>query len=130
MLIEYTKPNVLNLPLTGKDGVSEGHVMIVPGINEVPKTSWGRCAELPKVKRLIDAKELTVILANDDTDEVFAISTVEVKEAVKVVKKTWNIILLEDWLAGESRSGVTKAINAQIKLVQEKTTPRKAASNE
>ena len=88
MLIDYAKPNVLNLPLTGESGVMEGKVMIVPGINEVPKKNWDRCAELPKVKRLMESGDIKIALEGDDSDEVFAISTVEVKEAQRIISKT------------------------------------------
>ncbi len=130
MLINYNKPNVLTLPLTTKDKATAGSVMLVPGINEIPKDTWARLEKLPKIERLIKSKHVTVELPVDDTEEDFALGKASIADAAKIVKKTWNILLLEEWAAGEARAGVVKAIHAQIKLVEDKTRPKKKVVNE
>ena len=128
MLIDYAKANVLTLPLTGKTGAATGSVMLVPGINNVEKNKWDACKELPTIKRLQEEGLLKIHIGTDDTDEDFSLAKATVKEAVGIVRKTWNLLLLEEWKACESRPGVSKEIAAQIRLIETKTKPEKAAN--
>jgi len=128
MLVEYSKPNVLTLPITAKSGKSLKSVLLSPGINQVAKKDWDICKDLPKIKRLVADKKIKVCVNSDDTTNEFALTKVKVNEAVVLVKKTLNLVLLEDWLAGETRPGVVKAIKQQMQHIEEKTTPKKAAN--
>lgn len=130
MLIEYSKPNVLNLPLTSDKGIHEGSVMLIPGVNEVAKDTWKRLAALPKIKRLVEGGFVSVEVSNDDTEEAYSLAKLELGKAVSVIKKTVDIRLLEKWAACETRPGVATTIAKQLKEVLEKTTPVKKAANE
>jgi hypothetical protein len=129
MLLEYRKPNVLTLPLTASNGAPEGSIKLVPGINDVTAQNWKRVSGLPAVKRLLESSELFVALDKEDTENSFALSAADVRDAVVIVKKTWDLVLLEEWRAGETRPGVVKEINKQITLIEEKTKPTKKAAN-
>ena len=63
MLVEYVKPNVLTLPVTGKKGEMLKNVQLAPGINQVAKKDWDICKDLPKIKRLVADKKIKVSLA-------------------------------------------------------------------
>jgi len=129
MLIEYAKPNVLTLPvLPKKAGATVRSVLLSPGINQVDKKDWDVCKDLPKIKRLVAEKKIKVCVGSDDTENEFALGKLQVKDAAAAIKKTYNILLLENWKHGETRPGVLKAINAQIAFVEEKTAPKKAAT--
>ncbi len=130
MLIDYGKENVITLPLCNKEKALEKTVMLVPGINEMPKHEWDRVATLPKIKRLIASKHIEVVSKVDSTDEEFALSKADVATAKKIIARTWNLLLLEDWKAGESRAGIIKLLNIQITDIEKKTAPRKKAVNE
>jgi hypothetical protein len=39
-------------------------------------------------------------------------------QANKIIKSTFDVELLQKWLANETRSAVTKAIDAQLKLLE------------
>ena len=128
MLVDYSKPNVLTLPIVSKEGAVERSVLLSPGINEVAGKDWKQLATLPKVVRLIESGEIKVALDAEDTQENFALSKASIAEATSIIKKTWNLVLLEDWKAGESRTGVIKEISKQIAHVEEKTKPKQAAN--
>lgn len=129
MLIEYSKPNVMTLPITSSTGAMERTIMLVPGINEVLATDWKKLEKHPRIVKLMDNGDIAVALASEDTTDAFALSSADIKEAISIVKKTWNLVLLEDWKAGESRAGVVKEINKQILHIEEKTKPEKKAAN-
>jgi len=129
MLVEYVKPNVLTLPVTGKKGEMLKNVQLAPGINQVAKKDWDICKNLPKIKRLVADGKIKVCVNSDDSENEFAINKVQVKEAVAVVKKTLNIVLLEEWLLSETRPSLVKAIKEQITLIQTKTAKKAEAAN-
>ena len=130
MLIDYGKENVITLPLINKEHALEKTVMLSPGINEMPKNEWDRVAQLPKIQRLIADKKIEVVSKVDSTDEEFALSKADTATARKIIARTWNLVLLEDWKAGESRAGIIKLLSVQIAEIEKKTAPRKKAANE
>lgn len=124
MLVEYSRANVLTLPIV-KDGMIERNLLLSPGINDIPKKDWDQVSKLPKVNRLTKANDIVVVQDEDPKDDGHALAKKDIKEVAPIIAKTFNIVLLENWLSCETRPSVVSAINNQLKVIEEKTTPTK-----
>jgi len=129
MLVMYNKPNLLSVPLINSKNILDKTIHFSPGVNSLSTNDWERCKKFPKVNSLLDNGVMRVEHDKDDSNEKFAISDAPVNKAVTIIKKTYNPLLLEDWRAAETRAGVVKAINAQLKYIEEQTQPNKEAAN-
>jgi len=135
MLIEYTKPNGVTFPISSEvNGVNTevDHIRFVPGINEISKDKWSKVANQVNVKAMLNGDEETepslfIRSKEDDSDVEFAITKTKLADAKKIIRKTYDLDLLETWKAAETRAGILKDITNQITMVVEKTQVKKAS---
>lgn len=120
MLVEYTRPNLLNVWINPHEAIT-----LKPGINDVPGPKWDEAKKKRGVRRRID-DGVVVELTNgvESSDEQTALAEMRVGEAVEVIKKTFDVNLLKNWLDSDHRAGVTKACRKQIDLIDEQAKPR------
>lgn len=83
-------------------------VQLIPGANNVPEKDWKEFSAHPIIKQLVDDGE---IVAKDDK--------LSADEAIELVQDTFDLSILEEMKASESRKTVLKAIDEQIKELKE-----------
>lgn len=121
MLVEYTKPNLFNIWINQHEAIT-----LKPGINDIPIEKWEMAKKKGGVKkRLNDGSVKELEGASETTDETTAISEMRVGEAVDIIKRTYDIKLLENWLDSDNRSGITKACRKQLDFIEEQTKSKK-----
>lgn len=134
MLINYTKPNVFTAPLVLPKGQAVRKLLrFMPGVNEVSKEDWKQFQKdhTKRVERFLGDGTMEVVAETVGDDEKTALTDLTAGKAKLAVGKTLNIALLQSWRDAETRAGVVKAINAQLQMIDDKTTPdEKRAVNE
>lgn len=86
-----------------------GGFLLVPGANDIEANDFKQFSSHPLIQKLIEIGEI-VPRKN--------IKDLNVDEAVKLIKDTFSLSLLEEWAAGEKRKGVLDAITAQLDDIQ------------
>lgn len=116
MLIDMKNTSVHIVPIQDKD--KEGHalppkrhVRLMPGVNNVDDADWEKAKELAQVKYWISERECIEL---DSTP----LAKRPPRDAVKIVKDTWNRIQLEKWREDDKRPQVQDAISQQIKALE------------
>lgn len=133
MLIEYTRPNVFSAPLTISKGAAVIKILrFTPGVNEINDKDWKHFLKdhKKKAEKHLETGVLVVIAETSGDDDKTALTDLTAVKAKLAVGKTLNPILLEEWKNAETRSGVLKAINAQLGMIDAKTNPNKEAVND
>lgn len=100
MLVEHTKPCALTI----------GPLMLIPGFNQIDDARWDNVSKDPKWKRPIEIHIKAGTLNLQDSRK---------KLTVDVVEKTYDVDLLEDWLANPEHKGPLRgAIKKQLKAME------------
>ncbi len=87
-------------------------IQLLPGVNVVDPKAWAEAAKILTIQHYLDIEELEVI---DETANTLKEKTA--KEAIKIAGDTLDLRLLNMWAEDETRAGVSKALQAQIDLV-------------
>ena len=125
MLIEYKKANILTAAFAINPKLCDT-VRFMPGVNEISRKRWEKVKDLPKIKRLLDNKTIFLISAEDPTVEgESGILGLKPQEASVVIKKTFNLEILEDWKSKDTRKAVIKTLEYQIKHVNDQAGKKK-----
>lgn len=134
MLVAYHKPNVWTI-FTKSDGdtVQTGSkpFKFIPGINELDESQWSKLKETPDIEKALDQGLLTIECPNDPDGGRVSISAIkDVRDAKKVIAKTYDLKLLTVWKAGENRAEVISACTDQIaKIYAETDKPKSSGDN-
>lgn len=97
-----------------------GEVRLLPGANQLSeKESKSFKADLanPLNQKLVDGGEIEVVGA-DDKDSSDPLAGINAGEAIELILDTFDISLLEEWAAVETRKTVAKAIKEQIEAIK------------
>lgn len=116
MIVNNTTLFVKTLPIREADGKIRDEIVLLPGTNDVPDAKWNKVAHaepgdksgLLSVAQWLDEG---VLVELDSTP----LGKRPVAEAVKIVKATVNLDLLEKWREDEKRPAVSEAIVKAIK---------------
>lgn len=110
MLVENTEERVL-----GASDVGGVIVLLRPGINNVPDEQWGRVKDKKPFKpRLGD----TIQEVGKSPPEEKGLADKTPLEALKIVKSTLDLALLDAWLDKERRKKVRDSIVRQITILE------------
>jgi len=126
MLLNYNLPNALHLPIVNKEGVIHKNVVLMPGVNTVDDADWENIKDHPKIVKRLEDNTLVIELAasstkaGESTDDKEILRKLNIKKAIPLVKKTYDILLLQSWLQVEDRPGVFSEIEKQIEMVEAK----------
>lgn len=128
MYLKYNRPNVHIIP--GPDGKTTHRLM--PGWNEFPSKVWEHYQGHPEIQRFIDEGVIEVMdekkvekkgkkvvqkkLGLDDSP--LNLKDLAEDRAIKVAKETNNRDLLERWHDAETRTKVKRALEKQLKPLQ------------
>ena len=100
-------------------------IVCVPGINRLDDDIWPEVKKNPEVQRLIRENQLKVVREKDEDKSIAdkkgvakELAGLEAEEAVRLVKMTYNMGLLEEWADAETRNKVRRACEAQIASLQ------------
>lgn len=89
-----------------------------PGVNEMEEKVWLELAKTPVVKHHVAEGEIEVLeLPRASPDSPVAIADLNVKEAVSLVKATFDKELLNRWAEAESRKQVLDALEKQFDAI-------------
>lgn len=128
MFIKYNRPNAHMIP--GMNGTKIYRLM--PGWNEFPSKVFKAYEKHPEIARFIeegvievmDEKKVekkgkrTVTKRIGQDDKPLNLKDLTEAKAIAVVKETHNRDLLERWLDAETRTKVKRALEKQIKPLQ------------
>ena len=130
MLIRYTKTNVHTFPVTAE---AKEVVKLKPGLNEFPSKVWKLWEKHPIVVGMIEDGDIELVNLKSEAkgkakpkvigkdDKELRIKELSAKDAIKVVKETFDRDMLERWQAEETRHTVKKELDKAL----EKFAPAK-----
>lgn len=108
------------------------HVILRPGINEVPKDKFEEACEIELVKHYLDEGTIEVVkptaaataaagASPGTTGSAPAVRLQDFKagEAIALVEETFDLDLLQKWSAEQQSKTVATAIEKQIELINE-----------
>lgn len=96
------------------------HLMtLIPGVNEVDGKVWEEFRKSPAIKHYIaegEIEEMELVAGKDNVagSAPFDLTALNQKDAVGLVKATFDKALLERWAEAESRKGVLDALEKQM----------------
>lgn len=104
------------------------HLMrLLPGVNEVDAKAWDEFKTSPSIKHFIAEGEIEELdLPNAHEGSPVQIDDLNQKEALALVKATFDSKLLERWAANESRKGVLDALEKQMDALKLKAKEEEA----
>lgn len=96
------------------------HLMtLLPGVNEVDAKKWEEFSKSPAIKHHIAEGEIEELdLPNAHEGSPVQIDDLNQKEALALVKATFDSKLLERWAENESRKGVLDALEKQMDAIK------------
>jgi len=117
MLVEWTMPNVYSVWTQN----ATKPVRLMPGNNELEDKVWDKIKAHPNVQLHMDEGNLVVLdkPSGDRKQKAEGLKQYDVAGAKRVVKKTYDKVLLGKWLEMDERKAVQTEIKAQIKKVDE-----------
>ena len=128
-LIEWTQPNLFTINKPKHVGP---FLSLMPGMNEVEEKVWAEAEKHPLVQIHIDEDTLVVHDgAAKSSKSKQGLSGYDVKEAKRIVKKTFDTELLAKWKNEEKRATVVTEIDKMIEKVNSmaKTEEEKAETD-
>lgn len=120
MLVNYTKPNLyIHYGASQPDHSPTIAFRLLPGVNEIADDLWKEVKVHPTIKKYM-AEEWIVEVGGKEGKQ--GLSGFDVTAALKVVKKTYDKVLLKSWAAADNRPKVQAAITDQLAEIERKTT--------
>lgn len=108
------------------------HLMsLIPGVNEVDAKKWAEFKLSPTIKHHIaegEIEELDLPIAHEDSP--VQIGDLNQKDALSLVKATFDKALLDRWAANESRKGVLDALEKQMDAIALKSKEKAEADED
>lgn len=100
------------------------HCNLKPGTNQVDASAWAEAKKIKVVRSLLASG---VLVEKDVESLKDTLKDVRPDEAIKLVKTTLDLALLEKWYDAESRRHVKEAIEKQLNML---TNAAKQAAEE
>lgn len=116
MIVNWNLPNMMNGYAPQGNG-SQQKFTFLPGNNEIPDADWEQIKKHPLLKHYIEEGTLTEVLKGAKD----GLKSCSVPEATKIIKATYDKLLLKKWSDGETRAEVKSKITAQLAMIEEKT---------
>lgn len=131
MIIQWKQPNMITGYAPTKQGSNvQQKFTLLPGNNEVPDADWEDAKKHPLLKHYIADGSLVEITKpeKDNKKSREGLAQYDLPEAIKIVKGTYDKVLLNKWLMMDGRDGLVTEINKQLAMIEEKT--KKESSQE
>ncbi len=127
MLVTWNQANLLSVYLQPKQGQALEAIKLLPGMNEVEDKTWKQVEEHPAVKKHIEMGNLELVdrPSDDNKKAREGLAMFDVGASKKLVKKTYDKVLLGKWKEKEERQAVLASIDEQLKYIEESTKPVK-----
>ncbi|NQY74608.1 MAG: hypothetical protein HRT90_07580 [Candidatus Margulisbacteria bacterium] len=141
MFVKYQKEGILSLPVPG--GAT---IVLKPGVNpNIDEKDWKRIEKNPIIQKKIEAgiiipmpSKLSSVKKAEEKKKVQEdiqneiergaaqdLAEYQAKEAVKIVKATYDVEVLKTWKYEEKRGTVLKTIEEQIEKILNEGTSKK-----
>jgi len=124
MIVQWNQPNMI----TGYAPTKAGHTVnqkftLLPGNNEIPDSDWDEVKKHPLLKHYMDDGTLKEVTKpeKDNKKSREGLAQYDLAEATKIVKGTFDKVLLTKWFDLDNRDGLRTEINKQLALIEEKT---------
>jgi hypothetical protein len=122
IFVENTQPHLIGMGnLTLRAGEAPKSVMLRPGMNRIETEVWDALKTNPLICAKIEHGHLKVALEGDAADLVAStesLTELHYKQAVKMIESTFERATLVAWRNSESRPVVIKAIDAQLRALE------------
>lgn len=96
------------------------HILsLLPGVNEVDAKKWAEFKTSPAIVHFMgegEIEEMDLPVPHDDSP--VQIDDLNQKDAIALVKETFDIALLNRWAENETRKGVLDALEKQFDAVK------------
>jgi hypothetical protein len=103
-------------------------VVLIDGFNDVNPTEWKSAIANPHIKKKIESLEqLSIIVIHSEDHANQSLEDKSIPDAVKVIKETFDVGLLQEWKDHETRKGVLKALEDQLSQIENPTPAEKEA---
>lgn len=117
-LVENTKPHVRLL--------EDGHAPLMPGVNRVDEALWQRVKQWSTVKPLLEDR----VLVERQLVPEGGLGKLAANDALDLLERTVDPRLLKDWAAADKRPAVQKAVQAQLRKVEQARGARRREAEE
>lgn len=102
-----------------------------PGVNEIEEKHWEQLEKTAAIKHHISEGDIEVLdLPKASPDAPVAINELNVKEAIALVKSTFDQSILNRWAEKESRKQVLDALEKQFDAVDVKAKKKDEGAGE
>jgi hypothetical protein len=119
MLIENTEARVIHIQcgyLTNSEGTgSASYTNLIPGINDVEDAVWSACKGYAGTREHLGSGAL--VERGLSPVKNVGLTAHDPSKALAIIKDTFKVDLLREWLEVEKRHQVIDAIKAQIELM-------------
>ena len=125
------------LPTKGADGKADQSakcVVLVPGNNKLDQVDVKYVKAHPGLARMLEDGRLTITREESGNAEAAKKKDIAVEleglnqdQAIKIIKETYNVELLESWSESESRAKPSKEIERQLKRLFDGTDDAEAS---
>ncbi len=139
IVIENTKRALVQVPASNKNinarKGKKGFVNLAPGMNIVDENTWKiirpRCERFIDTGRLVEVnvsnvqkvkKEKNMVVSSMDVDNILEM---EVKKAIKIIRKMNNLDSLNDLYKVEKRESVYKVLYERIQFLEKPPEEKK-----
>lgn len=102
-------------------GDKRENIQLQPGINPVEKALWEEAKKVKTVRCLLDEGRLVERGPTADG----TLKDIQEAQAIKLIKETFAIKLLQGWLLEEKRPNVKKAVQQQLDTIERESRPEK-----
>lgn len=124
MIVQWNQPNMITGYSPSKTGTNVNQKFtLLPGNNEIPDADWNDVKDHPLLKHYIKdgiLKEITKP-EKDNKKSREGLAQYDLVEASKIVKGTYDKVLLNKWFDLDTRETLRVEINAQLKMIEDKT---------
>lgn len=125
MILKWKGSRVWAIGMAGLEGMS---VVLRPGLNTVKSDEWNQVKDTPDVKARLKANQLEIVEddakksgkkdESKDSSGAQDIGSLNVDKAKALIADTYSVKQLNAWKEPETRSGVIKAIDAQLEKIE------------
>jgi hypothetical protein len=92
-----------------------------PGVNQVPAAAWEEAKKIRLVQWMLEEG----VLEEETTTADDSLKSLKPAEAKRLIKETFDVLLLGRWFDKEERPAIRDAVTAQLELIEKQTKPKK-----
>ena len=122
MILDYNNQNLFTVFYGGR----KDFFHLKPGINIVPNNVYEKALKNKRtaddIKNKMDSGLIVQVSdLEDDVNKPAIVKIKSIEQTEKIIKRTYDPYMLQEWLENESRVKIKRTIKSQIELIKKRT---------